>query len=72
MIDQRRHVGGVGDAVRLAGEQCRELLGEIAIEVRLLTVSIPGTSLFGGFASLFGQFNSQFGRLGNLLDGFLK
>jgi hypothetical protein len=38
----------------------------------LLTVSIPGASLFGGFASLFGQFKSQFGRLGNLLDDFLK
>ncbi len=35
VIDQRRHVGGVGDPIRLAGEQCRKLFGEIAIEVRL-------------------------------------
>src|SRR6516162_1897974 len=35
VIDQCGHVGGVGDPVRLAGEQSSELLGELAIEVRL-------------------------------------
>jgi len=32
VIDQRGHVGGVGDRICLAGQQCRELLGQIAIE----------------------------------------
>ena len=35
VIDQCGHVGGVGGPVRLAGEQSSELLGELAIEVRL-------------------------------------
>ena len=32
VIDQRRHIGGVGDPIGFAGEQRRQLPGEVAVE----------------------------------------
>jgi hypothetical protein len=54
VIEQRGSVGGIGDQIRFAGEQRRELVGEIAIELRFacghLNAFLCGTN--GGLAAV--------------------